>query len=60
MELRAATASAGPNGLKVVFANVALELKEQLTRTLAAFVTSILAWAHRRLDAEEAAGPLLR
>jgi hypothetical protein len=36
----------------------ALELKEQLAQTLAAFVTSILAGPHR-LDAEEAAEPPL-
>ncbi len=38
----------------------ALELKEQLTQTLAAFVTSILAQQHRGTDAEEAAEPPLR
>ena len=32
----------------------ALELKEQLAQTLAAFVTSILAEPHRRLHAERA------
>ena len=37
----------------------ALELKEQLAQTLAAFVTSILA-GPRRLDAENAAEPPLR
>ncbi len=35
----------------------ALELKEQLAQTLAAFVTSILTGPRRRLDAEEAAEP---
>jgi hypothetical protein len=38
----------------------ALELKEQLAQTLAAFVTSILAGPRRRLDAEDAAEPPLR
>jgi Lon protease-like protein len=38
----------------------ALELKEQLAQTLAAFVTSILVGPHRRPDAEEAAEPPLR
>jgi len=38
----------------------ALELKEQLAQTLAAFVTSILAESHGRGDAEEAAEPPLR
>jgi hypothetical protein len=38
----------------------ALELKEQLAQTLAAFVTSILAGPHRRPDAEEAAEPPIR
>jgi len=38
----------------------ALELKEQLAQTLAAFVTSILAGPHGRLDAESAAEPPLR
>jgi hypothetical protein len=38
----------------------ALELKEELAQTLAAFVTSILAGPRGRLDAEEAAEPPLR
>ena len=38
----------------------ALELKEQLAHTLAAFVTSILAGPRKRLNAEEAAEPALR
>ena len=38
----------------------ALELKEQLAQTLAAFVTSILAQPRGRLDAESAAEPPLR
>ena len=38
----------------------ALELKEQLAQTLAAFVTSILEGPRGRLNAEEAAGPPLR
>ena len=38
----------------------ALELKEQLAQTLAAFVTSILAGPRERLNAEEAAEPPLR
>ena len=38
----------------------ALELKEQLARTIAAFVISILAGRRGRLDAEEAAEPPLR
>jgi hypothetical protein len=38
----------------------ALELKEQLALTFAAIVTSILTEPHRRLDAEEAAEPVLR
>jgi hypothetical protein len=38
----------------------ALELKEQLAHTLSAFVTSILAGPHRRVDSEEAAEPPLR
>ena len=38
----------------------ALELKEQLARTLAACVTSILAGPRRRLNTEEAAEPPLR
>ena len=38
----------------------ALELKEQLAQTLAAYVTSILAWRRGRLDAEEAGEPPLR
>jgi hypothetical protein len=38
----------------------ALELKEQLAHTLAAFVTSILAGPGGRQDAEEAAEPPLR
>ena len=38
----------------------ALELKEQLAQTLAAFVTSILTEPHRRLDAESAAEPPLQ
>ena len=38
----------------------ALELKEQLAQTLAGFVTSILAGPRGRLNAEEAAEPLLR
>ena len=38
----------------------ALELKEQLAQTLAAFVTSILTGPHRRLDAKEPAEPPLR
>src|SRR5208337_3235869 len=37
----------------------ALELKEQLAQTLAAFVTSILTQPRRRLDGEEAAEPPL-
>jgi hypothetical protein len=37
----------------------ALELKEPLAQTLAAFVTSILERPHRRSDAEEAAEPPL-
>jgi hypothetical protein len=35
-------------------------LKEQLAKTLAAFVTSILVGPHGRLDAESAAEPPLR
>ena len=35
-------------------------MKEQQVQTLAAFVTSILTEPRRRLDAEEAAEPLLR
>jgi len=38
----------------------ALELKEQLAQTLAAFVTSILTQPHGRPDVEEAAEPPLR
>ena len=38
----------------------ALELKEQLAQTLAAYVTLILAGPRRRLDAEEVAEPPLR
>jgi len=38
----------------------ALELKEQLAQTLAAFVTSILTEPRGRLNAEEAAEPPLR
>jgi hypothetical protein len=38
----------------------ALELKEQLAQTLAAFVTSILMGPHKRPDANEADEPLLR
>jgi hypothetical protein len=38
----------------------ALELKEQLARTFAAFVTSILAGPRRSLDAHEAAEPPFR
>jgi hypothetical protein len=38
----------------------ALELKEQLAQTLAAFVTSILTEPHGRRDAESAAEPPLR
>ncbi len=38
----------------------ALELKEQLAHTLAAFVTAILTQPHRRIDAEEAAEPHVR
>jgi hypothetical protein len=38
----------------------ALELKEQLAHTLAAFVESILAGPHRRLETEEVAEPPLR
>jgi hypothetical protein len=38
----------------------ALELKEQLAQTLAAFVTSILTQPRRRLDTESAAEPPLR
>jgi hypothetical protein len=38
----------------------ALELKEQLAQTLAAFVTSILTEPRGRTDAEEAAEPPLR
>ena len=38
----------------------ALELKEQLARTLAAFVTSVLTRPRGRRDAEEAAEPPLR
>ena len=38
----------------------ALELKEQLAQTLAAFVMSILTQPRGRLDVEEAAEPLLR
>ena len=38
----------------------ALELKEQLAQTLAAFVISTLTQPRGRLDAEEAAGPPLR
>jgi hypothetical protein len=38
----------------------ALELKEQLARTLAAFFTSILTQPNRRLDTESAAEPPLR
>jgi len=38
----------------------ALELKEQLAQTLAAFVTSILAKPRRRLDAEETVRPPFR
>jgi hypothetical protein len=38
----------------------ALELKEQLAQTLAAFVTSILAGPRGSLNAEEAAEPRLR
>ena len=38
----------------------ALELREQLAQTLAAFVTSILTLPHRRRDMESAAEPPLR
>ena len=38
----------------------ALELKEQLAQTLAAFVTAILTGPHRRQDTESAAEPPLR
>lgn len=38
----------------------ALELKEQLAQTLAAFVTSILTQPRRCLDTEEAAEPAFR
>jgi hypothetical protein len=38
----------------------ALELKEQLAQTLAAFVTSILVGPHGHADAERAAEPPLR
>jgi hypothetical protein len=38
----------------------ALELKEQLAQTIAAFVTLILAEPRGRLDAESAAEPPLR
>jgi hypothetical protein len=38
----------------------ALELKDQLAQTLAAFVTSILARPRKRLDPETAAEPPLR
>ena len=38
----------------------ALELKEQLAQTLAAFVTSILTQPNRRLDTKEAVQPPLR
>ncbi len=42
------------------FRTFALELKERLAQTLAAFVTSVLTGPHRRLDAKEAAEPPLR
>jgi len=38
----------------------ALQLKEQLAQTLAAFITSILTQLRKRLDAESAAEPPLR
>lgn len=38
----------------------ALQLREQLAQTLAAFVMSILTQPRRPLDAERAAGPPLR
>ncbi|MGB9370775.1 MAG: hypothetical protein WCB79_02430 [Halobacteriota archaeon] len=58
---RAATASAELKSTRRSYLRTfALELKEHLAQTLAAFVTSILAQPRGRLDAEKVAEPPLR